>query len=146
MNTSTPVTEATSATALFQMMMFFKEETAATQEVNRAVLTELTEVRMDNTSLQIANGQLAQRQQQKHDAGIMYGSCIDSFISLLDDMMNTVPGATQFQAEARRIIQRADFAHHVFHGVNFIDLTTDETTDEDEELGEEEDETREFTF
>jgi len=38
-----------------------------------------------------------------------------------------------------RIILRADFAHHMLHGINFVDLTADdELTEEEEEMSDEE--------
>lgn len=41
-------------------------------------------------------------------------------------MRREIPEVLPFCPEIERILLRADFAHHMLHGVNFVDLTADE--------------------
>ena len=47
-------------------------------------------------------------------------------------MRREIPEVIAFSPEMERIILRADFAHHMLHGINFVDLTADEELSGDE--------------
>lgn len=57
----------------------------------------------------------------------MFGQCTDRVADLFGTMRREIPEVIPFCPEVERILLRADFAHHMLHGVNFVDLTTDET-------------------
>nr|UOF82347.1 cell division protein zapB [Cressdnaviricota sp.] len=134
-----PATEATSATALFHMMMFFREASKTQQNINKALMEELAKLREENATLRTANTSMQRRIDTLHQGGRLYGNCVDSYTSLFNDLANNIPQVTEYSAEVRRIVQRSDFAFHMIHGVNFIDLTNEEDTEEEDMEDEDED-------
>lgn len=62
----------------------------------------------------------------KHEAGRIFGECTDRFADLAGTMRREIPEVAPFCPEIERILLRADFAHHMLHGINFVDLTADE--------------------
>lgn len=92
----------------------------------------------DNRLLVAANRRGANLVQLKHEAGIVFGQCTDRFADLLGTVRREVPEFAPYCPEVERILVRADFAHHMLHGINFVDLTTEEelteTEDDEEEV------------
>jgi len=140
-----PAINAQSNQVLYEMMMFYKTQA----EASRAFANEMKEqvsrhqerihqLIEDNRTLTTANRRGANLVHMKHEAGIMFGNCTDRFADLLGTVRREVPAFGAYVPEVERILLRADFAHHMLHGVNFVDLTADEdeedvgmTTEED---------------
>lgn len=133
---STPVTEASSNTVLFNMMLHFREQVAVKElentrmrELLAAQQQRIHELSIDNRTLTTANIRGANLVNMKHEAGMMFAQCTDRFADLAGTMRREIPEVTAFCPEIERILLRADFAHHMLHGVNFVDLTADEDID-----------------
>jgi len=62
----------------------------------------------------------------------MFGQCTDRVAEIFGTMRREIPEVIAFSPEMERIILRADFAHHMLHGINFVDLTADEELSGDE--------------
>ncbi|AYP28702.1 MAG: hypothetical protein [Cressdnaviricota sp.] len=138
MNTNI-VDESSSNTVLLQMLLHFRREAQDAQaklEQAKADLakqyTDNMHLRHDNHTLRIANIRGANLVNMKHEAGTIFGQCTDRFADVLGTMRREIPEVSAFVPELERILLRADFAHHMLHGVNFVDLTADE-----EDVGEE---------
>jgi len=80
----------------------------------------------NNNLLTAANQRGANLVNMKHEAGVMFGQCTDRVADLFGTMRREIPEVIPFCPEVERILLRADFAHHMLHGVNFVDLTADE--------------------
>lgn len=93
----------------------------------------------NNNLLTAANQRGANLVNMKHEAGVMFGQCTDRVADLFGTMRREIPEVIPFCPEVERILLRADFAHHMLHGINFVDLTADEElsgeeTETDEEI------------
>jgi len=86
----------------------------------------------DNRTLTNANIRGANLVNMKHEAGMMYQQSMDRMADLLGTVRREVPEFTAYCPEVERILLRADFASHMLHGVNFVDLTADEELTEEE--------------
>jgi len=139
--------QANSNTVLFEMMMNFRAQLEYAQAENDVMRTQLAhqqsqihELATDNRQLTAANRRGANLVQMKHEAGIMFGQVTDRTAELFGTMRREIPELAAFRPEMERILVRADFAHHMLHGINFLDLTADdelteeEITDDDEEV------------
>lgn len=142
-----PAENAQSNQVLYEMMMFERREAEASLMLIRALSSKLAQQQIqidqlirDNRLLTQANSRGANLVQMKHEAGIMFGQCTDRFAEICGTMRREIPEVTAFVPELERIILRADFAHHMLHGINFVDLTADEELGEDTELESDEDE------
>lgn len=127
--------------------MFERREAEASSMLINAMQSRLCQQQIqidqlirDNRLLTQANSRGANLVQMKHEAGIMFGQCTDRFAEICGTMRREIPEVTAFVPELERIILRADFAHHMLHGINFVDLTADEELGEDTELESDEDE------
>lgn len=80
----------------------------------------------NNNTLTQANQRGANLVNMKHQAGMMFGECTDRVADIFGTMRREIPEVIAFCPEIERILLRADFAHHMLHGVNFVDLTADE--------------------
>jgi len=142
-----PAENAQSNQVLYEMMMFERREAEASLMLIRALSSKLAQQQIqvdqlirDNRLLTQANVRGANLVNMKHEAGIMFGQCTDRFAEICGTMRREIPEVTAFVPELERIILRADFAHHMLHGVNFVDLTADDQLDEDTELDTDDDE------
>jgi len=142
-----PAENAQSNQVLYEMMMFERREAEASSMLINAMQSRLCQQQIqidqlirDNRLLTQANSRGANLVQMKHEAGIMFGQCTDRFAEICGTMRREIPEVTAFVPELERIILRADFAHHMLHGINFVDLTADEELGEDTELESDEDE------
>jgi len=139
--------QTASNTAIFEMMMYFKAQLEYTQAEKEVMQTQLAhqqsqihQLLVDNRQLTSANRRGANLVQMKHEAGIMFGQVTDRTAELFGTMRREIPELEAFRPEMERILVRADFAHHMLHGINFLDLTADdelteeEITDDDEEI------------
>jgi len=142
-----PAENAQSNQVLYEMMMFERRENEASAMLIKAMQARLAHQQIeidslirDNRQLTEANVRGANLVQMKHEAGVMFGQCTDRFADICGTMRREIPEVTAFVPELERIILRADFAHHMLHGVNFVDLTADEELGEDTELESDEDE------
>jgi len=142
-----PAENAQSNQVLYEMMMFERRENEASAMLIKAMQArlahqqiEIDQLIRDNRQLTEANVRGANLVQMKHEAGVMFGQCTDRFADICGTMRREIPEVTAFVPELERIILRADFAHHMLHGVNFVDLTADEELGEDTELESDEDE------
>jgi len=145
-NESDPVPQTASNSLIFQMMLHYKQQLEAAQ-AEREILTnvlatqqsQIHQLVVDNRQLTTANQRGANLVNMKHEAGIMFGQCTDRVAELFGTMRREIPEVMAFHPEMERIILRADFAHHMLHGINFVDLTADdELTEEEEEMSDEE--------
>ena len=142
-----PAENAQSNQVLYEMMMFERREAEASSMLIKAMQSRLCQQQIqidglirDNRLLTQANVRGANLVNMKHEAGLMFGQCTDRFAEICGTMRREIPEVTAFVPELERIILRADFAHHMLHGVNFVDLTTDDQLDEDTELDTDDDE------
>lgn len=142
-----PAENAQSNQVLYEMMMFERREAEAASMLIKAMQSRLCQQQIqidglirDNRLLTQANSRGANLVQMKHEAGLMFGQCTDRFADICGTMRREIPEVTAFVPELERIILRADFAHHMLHGVNFVDLTADDELGEDTELESDEDE------
>jgi len=142
-----PAENAQSNQVLYEMMMFERRENEASAMLIEAMQARLAHQQIeidslirDNRQLTEANVRGANLVQMKHEAGVMFGQCTDRFADICGTMRREIPEVTAFVPELERIILRADFAHHMLHGVNFVDLTAEEELGEDTELESDEDE------
>ena len=142
-----PAENAQSNQVLYEMMMFERREAEAASMLIKAMQSRLCQQQIqidglirDNRLLTQANSRGANLVQMKHEAGLMFGQCTDRFADICGTMRREIPEVTAFVPELERIILRADFAHHMLHGINFVDLTADEELGEDTELESDEDE------
>jgi hypothetical protein len=130
---STPPSPASSNTVLFEMVMFYKAQLESSQAEGRLMHQRLADQQAqihqlitNNNLLTAANQRGANLVNMKHEAGVMFGQCTDRFADLCGTMRREIPEVLPFCPEIERILLRADFAHHMLHGVNFVDLTADE--------------------
>jgi len=139
---STPSTPApeTSNVVLFEMVMWYRSQLEnATSEIRTvrdqlaAQQQQIHTLTQDNRQLTTANRRGANLITMKHEAGRIFGECTDRMATLCGTMRREVPGIEPYCPDIERILLRADFAHHMMHGVNFVDLTTDEEMTEEEE-------------
>jgi len=142
-----PAENAQSNQVLYEMMMFERREAEASSMLIKAMQARLGQQQIqidqlirDNRLLTQANVRGANLVNMKHEAGLMFGQCTDRFADICGTMRREIPEVTPFVPELERIILRADFAHHMLHGVNFVDLTADDQLDEDTELDTDDDE------
>jgi len=142
-----PAENAQSNQVLYEMMMFERREAEASSMLIKAMQSRLCQQQIqidglirDNRLLTQANVRGANLVNMKHEAGLMFGQCTDRFAEICGTMRREIPEVTAFVPELERIILRADFAHHMLHGVNFVDLTADDQLDEDTELDTDDDE------
>jgi len=134
---STP-SPSTSNTVLFEMVMFYRAQLELAQSEAMVMQQRLAEqqsqihqLHVSNNLLTAANQRGANLVQMKHEAGIMFGQCTDRTADIFGTMRREIPEVNSFAPEMERILLRADFAHHILHGVNFVDLTADEDLDEE---------------
>lgn len=142
-----PAENAQSNQVLYEMMMFERREAEASAKLISAMQSRLCQQQIQIDTLTRENRLLMQANQRganlvnmKHEAGIMFGQCTDRFAEICGTMRREIPEVTAFVPELERIILRADFAHHMLHGVNFVDLTADDQLDEDTEVDTDDDE------
>jgi len=127
------VSEQSSNTVLYHVMMTYREAVKKQNDEINVLKYEIEELKRANEVLATANRNGAELTMRKHEAGVMYSQCTDRFIQLYGELFNNVPDSRWFEGEFQRIAQRADFAHHMFHGINIIDLTGSDT-EEDEDF------------
>jgi len=132
-------------TVLFEMMLHYKTQLEHLQhekEIMQSTLAsqqhQMHQLIIDNRQLAAANARGANLVQMKHEAGIMFGQCSDRTAELFGTMRREIPEVNAFAPEMERILLRADFAHHMLHGVNFLDLTADDELTEEEITDDEE--------
>jgi len=149
MNSSQPkvVNESSSNVVLYAMLMRFRGEAIAAQDESlrmRQLLEQqqeqLHQLTIENRNLVTANVRGANLVNMKHEAGLMFGQCTDRFTEICGVMRREIPEVTAFVPELERIVLRADFAHHMLHGINYVDLTADDQLDEDTEVDTDDDE------
>lgn len=141
-----PAINAQSNQVLFEMMMFYKNQAAAQKAFADDLKDQIGrhqeriyQLIQDNRQLTAANRRGANLVQLKHEAGIMFGQVTDRFADLLGTVRREVPEFQAYVPEVERLLLRADFAHHMLHGVNFVDLTANEDEEMVGETTEEED-------
>ena len=139
---------ASSNTVLFEMTMWYKTRLESAEAEGRLMQQRLADQQEQIHQLIANNNLLTQANQRganlitmKHEAGTMFGQVTDRVADLFGTMRREIPEVAAFVPEMERILLRADFAHHMLHGINFVDLTADETlsgeeTETDEELDE----------
>lgn len=115
------------------MVMFYKNQLESAQAEGRLMEQRLSDQRAqihqlitNNNLLTAANQRGANLVNMKHEAGVMFGQCTDRVAEIFGTMRREIPEVIAFSPEMERIILRADFAHHMLHGINFVDLTADE--------------------
>lgn len=125
---------ASSNTVLFEMVMWYKGRLESAEAEGRLMQQRLADQQEQIHQLMTNNNLLTQANQRganlvnmKHEAGVMFGQCTDRVADLFGTMRREIPEVIPFCPEIERILLRADFAHHMLHGVNFVDLTADET-------------------
>jgi len=146
-----PLPQDSSNTALFEMMMHYKQEAdAAMLQVEHAKYRarELQEMVLELTE---ANARGAIMINQKHQAGVVLLACSDRLSQLCGDMRHRGVNIEPWAQEIEFVMLRADAAAHILHDINLdanevidltdgdevetvIDLTGEET---DEEMTEE---------
>lgn len=126
--------------------MWYKGRLEAAETEARLMRTQLEQqqiqihrLTVDNDTLGTANVRGANLVNMKHEAGRIFGECTDRVADIFGTMRREIPEVIAFCPEMERILLRADFAHHMLHGVNFVDLTAGEdmdgdTTEEEEEV------------
>lgn len=122
-----------SNTVLFEMVMWYKSQLETAQAEARMMTQRLADQQQQIHTLITNNNTLTQANQRganlvnmKHQAGMMFGECTDRVADIFGTMRREIPEVIAFCPEIERILLRADFAHHMLHGVNFVDLTADE--------------------
>lgn len=139
---------ASSNTVLFEMTMWYKARLESAEAEGRLMQQRLADQQEQIHQLIANNNLLTQANQRganlitmKHEAGTMFGQVTDRVADLFGTMRREIPEVAAFVPEMERILLRADFAHHMLHGINFVDLTADETlSGEETETDEEGDE------
>lgn len=123
----------TSNTVLFEMILWYRSQIEAASSELRTLRDrvdaqqhEINSLRQDNQDLTRANTRGANLVMMKHEAGRIFGECTDRFADLAGTMRREIPEVAPFCPEIERILLRADFAHHMLHGINYVDLTADE--------------------
>lgn len=113
--------------------MFYKAQLESAQAEGRIMHSRLAQQQEEihqlianNNLLTAANQRGANLVNMKHEAGVMFGQCTDRAAEIFGTMRREIPEVIAFSPEMERIILRADFAHHMLHGINFVDLTADE--------------------
>lgn len=132
-NVNEPLPQHASNTALFQMMLHYRGESAAAERQVEALTNllaanqhEIHELSAANRDLEMANRRGSQLVMTKHEAGTMLLECMDRMAQLLGMMRREITQVEPFVPEIERILLRSDFAAHILHGVNMVDLTADE--------------------
>jgi len=127
--------------------MWYKSQLETAQAEARMMTQRLADQQQQIHTLITNNNTLTQANQRganlvnmKHQAGMMFGECTDRVADIFGTMRREIPEVIAFCPEIERILLRADFAHHMLHGVNFVDLTADEElsgeeTETDDEMG-----------
>jgi len=108
-----------------------KAEAARVQDLYTQSLFDNRMLHRDNRDLVAANRRGAEMIHMKHQAGVIFTECTDRLAQLCGDMRRELEGVEAYCPEIERVLLRADFANHMLHGVNFVDLTADEETEED---------------
>jgi len=113
--------------------MWYKSQLETAQAEARMMTQRLADQQQQIHTLITNNNTLTQANQRganlvnmKHQAGMMFGECTDRVADIFGTMRREIPEVIAFCPEIERILLRADFAHHMLHGVNFVDLTADE--------------------
>ena len=139
---------ASSNTVLFEMTMWYKARLESAEAEGRLMQQRLADQQEQIHQLIANNNLLTQANQRganlitmKHEARTIFRQITDHITNLFGTMRREIPEVAAFVPEMERILLRADFAHHMLHGINFVDLTADETlsgeeTETDEELDE----------
>lgn len=135
-NSTEPLPQTASNTALFQMMLHYKTEAEATHTtvgvLNNLLAANQHEIHELHATVQeyaVANRRGARLITDKHQAGVMLLECMDRMAALLGTMRREIPQVGAFVPEIERILLRGDFAAHMLHGVNMVDLEADEVID-----------------
>lgn len=113
--------------------MWYKSQLETAQAEARMMTQRLADQQQQIHTLITNNNTLTQANQRganlvnmKHQAGMVFGECTDRVADIFGTMRREIPEVIAFCPEIERILLRADFAHHMLHGVNFVDLTADE--------------------
>lgn len=131
--------QTTSNTLLFEMIMWYKSRLESVEAESQLMQQRLADQQIqihqlitNNDLLTQANRRGANLINMKHEAGTVFGQVTDRVADLFGVMRREIPEVHAFVPEMERILLRADFAHHMLHGVNFVDLTADEELDGEE--------------
>jgi len=103
-----------------------QQAVAGLQNLLAANREEISTLHFVNRQYESANRRGAEMVTRKHEAGVMLVECMDRLAQLLGTMRREIPEVVPFVPEIERILLRGDFAAHILHGVNMVNLETDE--------------------
>jgi len=126
-----PLPQTASNTALFEMMMHYKQVADDASAKLLKARFELEEVKVINTEYVEANARGAILVTQKLEAGVMLLACVDRLGQLCGDMRRSGVNIEEYAPEIEHVLLRADIGAHMLYDVPMGDLQAHEELDQE---------------